>query len=101
MLFAVIELAPPSIVRLLLNEIVDASVIVPVMPAAKVMESPDAASAIAWRREPAPLSFKFVTVKLAARAGITVTARVSSRTAAIKNAFIREGIRITHFLFVY
>ena len=48
---------------------------------AKVIVSPSFASASAWRSEPGPLSFVFVTVMTSARAGI-VMKHSSTRTIA-------------------
>src|SRR5205085_1896731 len=60
----------PEMVMLVLTS--SSPLVSPIVPVtAKLMVSPSLASASAWRNEPGPLSFVFVTVMVAAEAEIT------------------------------
>src|SRR5438105_11263620 len=99
-------LAPgPAMTRLLL--ISNSPLVRRILPlTAKSMVSPDAARAIACRKEPVPLSAVVVTVMVAARTGRTTRLPSNSKEKTMRFLIItertsQESARIQHFSYQF
>src|SRR2546427_9629957 len=72
------------------------SAIVPVT--AKLIVSPSAASAMAWRKEPGPPSLALVTVRVAARPGFARQSALADHKQSLNRSLGEKGFFIMHII---